>query len=137
MPHIPPTIHRFIRFGLVGAVAFAVSMGLTALLVEVLGLSEELAFGITLVVVLIGGFMANRHLVFEAADANLRRQGTHYALAALTFRALQYLSFLAIHTALGVPYLLAIFIVLSAWFVIKYAYYGKAVFRPAGTESSS
>ncbi len=129
MPKIPAPLDRIVRFGLVGIVVFGVSLGLTALLHEVLGLSEELAFGITLVVVLVGGFTANRHLVFDASDGDARRQGAHYAVAALTFRGLQYLSFLALHTGLGMPYVPAIIIVLGFWFLIKYVYYGERVFK--------
>ena len=96
------------RFGLVGLFIFAIALGLTALQHEVLGFSEELAFGITLVVVLVVGFLANRHLVFDASAGDVRRQSAHYAVASLVFRALQYLSFLALHTWLGMAYPLAI-----------------------------
>jgi len=125
---VPPTLDRLVRFGLVGVVVSAVSLGLTALMHEVLGMSEELAFGITLVVVLVGGFAANRHLVFDASGGDSRRQGAHYAIAALMFRALQYLSFLALHTWLGAPYIPAIVVVLGFWFLIKFVYYGERVF---------
>jgi len=129
MTKIPASLARLIRFGLVGVVVFGVSLGLTALLHELLGMSEELAFGITLVVVLLGGFAANRYVVFDASGGDARRQGAHYAAAALSFRGLQYLSFLALHTWLGVPYVPAIIVVLGFWFLIKYAYYGKRVFK--------
>ena len=137
MIKLPKTLDRVVHFGLVGLVVFGVSLGLTVLLHEVIGLSEELAFGITLVIVLIGGFLANRHLVFDASAGNLRRQGAHYAVASLSFRGVQYLSFLALHTWLEIPYLPAIVIVLGFWFFIKYAYYGKRIFKVAGVESPS
>lgn len=129
MTRIPPTLDRLIRFGLVGVVIFGVALGLTALLHEALGLSEELAFGITLVVVLVGGFLANRHLVFNASAGDLRHQSVHYALASVVFRGLQYLSFLALHTWLGMAYPLAITIVLWSWFLIKFFYYGARIFK--------
>lgn len=131
MLKLPPTLDRLIRFGLVGVFIFAIALGLTALQHEVLGFSEELAFGITLVVVLMVGFLANRHLVFDAGAGDLRRQGTHYALASLAFRALQYLSFLALHTWLGMSYPLAITVVLWSWFFIKFFYYGARIFKVA------
>ncbi len=131
MLRLPPTLDRLLRFGLVGLVIFAIALGLTALQHEVLGFSEELAFGITLVVVLVVGFLANRHLVFDASAGDVRRQSAHYAVASLIFRALQYLSFLALHTWLGMAYPLAITIVLWSWFFIKFFYYGARIFKVA------
>ena len=115
MIKLPPTLDRLLRFGLVGLGIFAIALGLTALQHEVLGFSEELAFGITLVVVLVVGFLANRHLVFDASGGDVRHQSAHYAVASLVFRALQYLSFLVLHTWLGMAYPVAITIVPRAF----------------------
>ena len=131
MGKIPPTLDRLIRFGLFGVVLFGIALGLTAFQHEVLGFSEELAFGITLVAVLVVGFLGNRHLVFDASAGDIRRQGIHYAVASLVFRALQYGSFLVLHTWLGMAYLLAITIVLWGWFFIKFFYYGARIFKVA------
>ena len=131
MIRIPPTLSRLIRFGLVGVVIFGFALGLTALQHEILGFSEELAFGITLVVVLVVGFLANRHLVFDASAGDVRRQSVHYAVASLGFRALQYGSFLVLHTWLDMAYLLAITIVLWSWFFVKFFYYRTRIFKVA------
>ena len=136
MIRLPKTLERLFRFGLVGLVVFSVALGLTAFQHEVLGFSEELAFGITLVVVLVIGFLANRHLVFDAAEGDIRRQGAHYAVASLVFRALQYLSFLALHTWLGMAYPWAVTIVLWSWFFIKFFYYRARIFNEVESQKS-
>jgi putative flippase GtrA len=122
------TINRLFRFGALGGVGFVVNFGLTALLHELVGLSEELSFAIALAAVFFGNFFSLRHLVFEAAAGDAKRQLVHYAFASFGFRFAQWLSFVALHTWLGVPYLIAVTVVLGIWFLVKFGYYRSKVF---------
>ena len=122
------TINRLFRFGALGGVGSFVNLSLTALLHELVGLSEELSFAIALVVVFFGNFLSLRHLVFEASTGEPGRQLVHYALASFSFRLAQWLSFVALHSWLGVPYLIAVAVVLGAWFLVKFAYYRTKIF---------
>jgi len=124
------TLNRLFRFGALGGIGFVVNFGLTALLHEVAQLSAELAFAIALVVVFFGNFLSCRYLVFDDTAGDFKRQLLHYALASFGFRFAQWVSFLALHTWLGLPYLLAVAIVLASWFLIKFSFYRAFVFRP-------
>lgn len=129
MTGLPPTIDRFARFVAVGAVVFPVNVGLTALLHEVIGIGAEGAFAIALAVVFAIGFVANRHLVFDAGAGRAAHQLARYLPAAVAFRGLQFVSFLALHTWLGAPYLAAVVVVLAFWLVVKFLVFRAFVFR--------
>jgi putative flippase GtrA len=123
------TVNRLFRFGALGGVGFVVNLGLTALLHELVGLSEELSFAISLAAVFFGNFLSLRHLVFDASHGDPKRQLAHYAAASFCFRFAQWLSFLALHTWLGVPYLIAVAVVLGSWFLVKFFYYRSRIFK--------
>lgn len=121
-------IARLVRFGLLGALSFALNLGLTALFHEVLGLAEEAAFAGALILVFAVNFASCRYVVFAGPQAEVGPQLVLYTLSALFFRGAEYLSFLLLHTWLGVPYLVAVAAVLILWFLIKFTYYGRVVF---------
>ncbi len=130
-----PSLDRFLRFVAIGAVLVPCNLGLTASLHELGGLSEEAAFGISLVVLLLAGFAANRHLVFAASAGRADRQLALYLVASVAFRGLQFASFLVVHSWLGVPYLAAIVVVLGFWLVVKFVVFRRVVFAVAGAPS--
>ncbi len=59
----------------------------------------------------------------------IRRQFAAYTASAIGFRVSEYLGFLALHTILGVHYIITMFVVQGATFVIKFFFYGRLVFR--------
>lgn len=122
-------------FGLLGLVSFTLNVGLSALLHEVFGASEELSFGISLAVVFAVNFLACRYLIFRAAGGNLIRQLTAFALSSLAFRGIEYVAFLTLHSVLGIHYLIAIISVLGASMISKFFFYRGAVF--AGQNESN
>jgi putative flippase GtrA len=116
------------RFAGVGGVSFVTNLALTALLHEVLGLPEEAAFAISLVVVFVMNFLACRYVVFDGRGGDARRQLLHYGMASLGFRGGEWCAFLVVHTWLRTPYLVAIVVILGCSFLIKFVFYRHVVF---------
>lgn len=115
-------------FGLLGLVSFTLNLGLSALLHEVLGASEELSFGISLAVVFVVNFLACRYIIFDASGSNLVRQLTAFTLSSLAFRGTEYAAFLLLHSLIGIHYLIAIITVLGISMISKFFFYRSAVF---------
>ncbi len=117
-----------LRYCLVGAGNFGLSLGLTAFLHEILGAPEELAFGVTLVTLFVINFFVSRHYVYQASDGSARRQFGRFLVSAASFRALEYGAFLLVHTVLGVYYLAAVVAVQVTSFFGKFLFYRAFVF---------
>jgi putative flippase GtrA len=123
------TLGRLIRFGVFGAVGFGLNMAVTAVLTEVVGTPEELAFAIALVVVFVFSFLTSRHLIFAgAATSDPRKQLIKFAVSSAAFRGAEYLGFLLLHTVIGLNYLVAIPGVLGVSFLTKFVAYSNVVF---------
>lgn len=124
------TLPQFTRYLLFGALAFIANVGLTALLHEVIHLSEETAFAISLIVMFNINFILARYMIFqdEAQSGNIVKQIAKYIFSALTFRTSEYLAFLLIHTLLGIRYIISLIVILGISFVAKFFYYRAVVF---------
>ncbi len=122
------TLYAMTGFGLLGLVSFTLNLGLSALLHELLGVSEELSFGVSLMVVFVVNFLACRYLIFDAAGGNLARQLIAFTLSSLAFRGMEYVAFLLLHSLVGVHYLIAITAVLGVSMIGKFLFYRGAVF---------
>ena len=55
----------------------------------------------------------------------------------LVFRVAEYTSFLVVHTLIGVPYLLAVPLVLGSWLVVKFFYFRGVVFAAPPVSSTA
>jgi putative flippase GtrA len=91
----------------VGLVATVVDLAVLAALVEVFALSPQLANLPALAAGAVVQFIGCRHLVFAAAEGDLRRQITGFAATELATLALNGLSFHLLVTFTPVPYPLA------------------------------
>jgi hypothetical protein len=69
-----------------------------------------------------------RYYVCRASRGNFRKQLTAYFFSALGFRGLEYLSFLLVHTVVGVDYLIVIVLITGLSFVGKFFYYRNVIF---------
>lgn len=116
------------RFGGAGALSFSINVGLTAFLHEVLGVLEEIAFAISLVVAFIVNFITCRYYVFDGRSGDVRKQLLAHLVLSLFFRGTEYLGFLLLHTVMGLPYLLAVVTVLVVSFAAKFLFYKNVVF---------
>ena len=125
----PTTLNRLARFAAMGAVGFALNIGMTVGLHEGLGAPEELAFAVALAVVFVFSFLTSRYLIFEGASGgDPKRQLLKFALSNAGFRIAEYIGFLVFHTALGIPYVVAIVAVLAVSFLTKFFTYSTVVF---------
>ncbi len=119
-------------------VSFGLNLGITAVGHEWLGLSEELAFFLSIATLMVINFLAYRYLIFEDSEGSVAEQAIRFLATAIGFRSAEYLTFLAVHTWLGVHYLLAVTGVLGFSFVAKFLFFGRFVFRsPLLTRGSS
>jgi putative flippase GtrA len=122
-------LFSLLRFASAGGASFVINLGGTAFMHELLGVPEEVAFAVALAIAFLVNFLVCRYYVFEGRSGDARRQLVEYLLASLCFRGIEYVGFLLLHTIVGIPYVVAIFIVLLCSFFFKFAFYGKVVFR--------
>jgi putative flippase GtrA len=132
------TALELVRFGALGGVTLAMNVALTAFLHEVVRLSEEFAFALSLVTVFSISFVACRHGVFENARAgDPRSQAFFYLMSSLGFRGTEYIMFLLLHSFLGIYYIVALPTILIISFFAKFLYYRRIVFGGSVGSSTS
>jgi putative flippase GtrA len=108
--------------------SFALNFGITVGLHQVLGAPEEAAFAVALVTVFVMNFLGMRYFVYPGEHRSVGKQLMLFAVSSGSFRGLEYLAFLALHTWLHYPYRLVLVVVLGTSFVAKYCYYKVFVF---------
>ena len=119
-----------VRFGMLTVWSFVASLGVTALLHEVLRCPAELAFAVALVTVFVTNFLACRYFVFPSAEGDARRQLGLFTLFSALFRGAEYLLFLLVHTLIGVHYIVAIVAIKGAIVAAKFVSYRTWIFVP-------
>jgi len=121
------------RFGFTSGLSLLAILGLTALLHHGMGWESEMAYGATLVTVFAGNFAALRWWVYRELEqrGRLGTQLGKVAIGSASFRGLEYLGFLGLHTAAGLPWLPAVLSVSIASFVGKFFFYRWALFNRA------
>jgi putative flippase GtrA len=111
------------RYIQISCVSFLLNFGLTLVLHERGGVSEEIAFATAVTVVFITNFFALRYYIYGENLEGFWRQLLVYSSSALAFRAAEYAGFLVCHTWLGGDYRLVVIglTVLSSG--VKFFYY--------------
>lgn len=127
----PGPARSALRYCLVGAANAVGGLTLTALLHEVAHAPEELAYAVALATLFVINFFVARHYVYEAADGGAKGQFTRFLASSASFRLLEYLGFLILHSWLGVHYLIAAPVVQVTSFVAKFLFYRAFVFTSA------
>lgn len=118
------------RWGVNTVASFVVNLGVTAGLHEVLSVRAEIAYAAGLLTVFFMNFGFFRYYVFvQPEPMPIRRQFAAYTASAIGFRVSEYVGFLVLHTMLGVHYIITMFVVQGATFVMKFFFYGRLVFR--------
>ncbi len=112
-----------LRYAQISCLSFAVNLGLTVFLHEVLGVAEEAAVACALVVVFVMNFVAMRVYIYHARHTALWQQFLAYSGSALAFRAVEYTAFLVGHTWLRGDYRLVVALITVIAAVIKFVYY--------------
>lgn len=121
------TIRQTVLFGLASGIGFAINIGITAFLHEVLRISPGISFAVALACAYAVNFFNNRTWVFDS-DAEAFTQVVKFLGFSLLFRLMEYLVFLLLHIILGFHYLVAVLISLFSFYFIKFFVYRKLVF---------
>lgn len=111
------------RYAQASLLSFMVNFGLTVGLHEVAGLPEEAAYAIALLTVFVGNFLTLRHYVYRTVPASIWGHGAKYAAASVSFRCSEYLTFLVVHTWLGLDYRLAVVGISGTSALCKFVFY--------------
>ena len=117
------------RFAILSVASFAVTLGTTAWCHEILGLPEEAAYLVALIVALFQNFLGMRYYVYPGSDTPFLVQLAQFLGSSVAFRLAEFSAFLALHTWAGVPYLIAAATVMVSSFVAKFFFYRTAIFR--------
>ncbi len=121
------TIKQGFLFILATGIGFAINVGLTAFLHEILGIPPGIAFAVALACAYAVNFFNNRKWVF-ASDAAAVPQVVRFLSVSLGFRLAEYLVFLLLFNILGIHYLFAVLISLSSFYFLKFFVYKEIVF---------
>jgi putative flippase GtrA len=103
--------------------SFLVNSGLTIFVHEILGAPTEFAFALALLTVFIMNFYLLRYYVYQGADNPAGQQFLEYASSAISFRGLEYLSFLLLHTWFDYEYKLVLVSILLISSIVKFLWY--------------
>lgn len=109
--------------------SIAITLGVSAFLHEVLGLSESLAAGGGLASALTANFFALRYVVFAGTMVSTPLQLVGYLGSSGAFRAAEYCGFLLLNAFIQFHYLVTLVIVLGASFFMKFLVYEKWIFK--------
>jgi putative flippase GtrA len=74
---------QLVRFGIVGAIGFAVNLGVYALFVHSVGVDYHFAAVAAWLVAVINNFVLNRHWTFDARDGLARFQAMRFLVVSL------------------------------------------------------
>ncbi len=116
------------RFVALGATSFSLNLGITAVLHEVFGVSPEFAFAAALVTVFCVNFSIMRWWVFRGTPRPLLDQLLGFGLSSLFFRGSEYLGYLLLYRWADLTYLVAVLVVISVSFGLKYVVYNSWLF---------
>lgn len=125
------------RYALASALSFCLVLTLSAGLHELAGATETVAVALALALAFAVNFTLLRRWVFPGQTASVGRQAAETALASVTFRALEYCAFLALHLGADLDYLLATAAALCLSAAGKFFVYRRLVFNPARATARS
>jgi putative flippase GtrA len=120
---------QLFKWGFLSGFSFFLNIGLLFTIHEFIGLSEEVAFALSLLTVFLANFIILRNYIFKTGESNWKRQFIYFFYASLCFRILEYLLFLILHSWFRTYYLLAAIIILGLSSISKFLFYRSFVFR--------
>lgn len=111
------------KYGFVTILAFCISVGGTAALTELLGLTPKIAYLIALITVFCFNFVMCRYFIFAGKAGNVRLQLTAFTATSLVFRGIEYAAFYILYDLLALPYLLLIIAIQGTSSLTKFFWY--------------
>lgn len=123
------TVHRFVRFALIGGIGFIVDAGGLLLMMQA-ELNAFLARVVSIALAMLVTWRLNRAITFGASHDGQLREGARYALVALGVAGLNYTIYAALLLAIpACPPLIATALSTGACMIISFAGYGRFAFR--------
>ncbi|MFM8218545.1 MAG: GtrA family protein, partial [Planctomycetaceae bacterium] len=116
------------RFLFVSGFSFCLTFGITLFVREVLGQSEQRAFGSAITSALVINFLFLRYFIYGRSRAPLLPQLGIYLVSASVFRLGEFLLFEACLRLIELDYRVSTIVVLASSTVLKFLYY-RIVFR--------
>jgi len=120
---------QLFKWGFLSGFSFLLNIGLLFTIHEIIGLSEEVAFALSLLTVFLANFIILRNYIFKTGESNWKRQFIYFFYSSLCFRIFEYLLFLILHSWFRTYYLLAAIIILGLSSISKFLFYRSFVFR--------
>jgi len=133
MNALPRRVGTPVRYLLLSALSFTLTLGITAGLHEALGVSPEISFAVALVIVFLTNFTGMRSWVFRGTRRPVVFQFMGFGLSSLSFRGLEYCGYLLLYRTFGIPYLAAAVSTIGVSFVVKYVVYDSWLFSRRST----
>ena len=116
-----------VRYLLMSGVSALLSLGIPFILHEGFAVRPDIAVAFGLATAFVVNFVTAKLFVFRKRGS-VKTQISHYTLVSLAFRSGEYLSFLFLHSLLGVQYMIATASVLFLSFGLKFFIYKMFVF---------
>ena len=122
-------IHKGLRFGVTTLVALTLHLVINVGGHELLGISSNILYPITLVSISASTFLLFRFFVYpEAKEKNAIRQGGGFVLTSIVFRLLEWCLFVVLFNVVGLWYVTCIIIVQVVGTISKFLFYNSFIF---------
>ena len=137
-PAVPPgpsrtLLGKLLRFGGVSGLSFALNVGGFWLLHDLLGVSGNVSYALSLLLVFVVNFYLFRHWVFAGgASRPAGRQVLDYLVAAVSFRLSEFGVFCLLDPRLEVPSVVIVIGISIVATIAKFGVFNGRVFRDAG-----
>ena len=122
------SIRQIMYFGASGGLIFCTNIAVTALCRELIGIPVSFAYLCGFLTAMFVSFMLCRHVIFDAALGDIRRQFLMFLVSSIFFRGLEYLAVIAVYEMLRLHYLLVLASIQTMSFILKFFYYRGMVF---------
>lgn len=119
-----PALSAALRFPLAVGLSASITIGLPVLLVSGVGVREELAVAVAMVVAFFVNFFVNKRFVFKSTHQG-GGQLLRFFLTNASMRVVDYLGFLLLFNGLGLNYVVSLVIVLSITTVARFFMFSR------------
>ena len=128
-PVLAKWMRKGMRFGITTLCALLLHLIINGGGVELLHLSPDLTYPISLFAITLASFLLFRFFVYEgASEKNSLHQGGQFILATIIFRLLEWGFFLLLHKVFGLWYAFAIVLVQITGTISKFVFYNFFIF---------
>lgn len=124
----------FFRWAVISSWSFLLNIGGTVFLHEIVGLTEVFSYALVLLALLSINFLGCRYYVFssdQGQEKGFFKQFSGFLGSSVVFRFSEFLVFWFLVEVLGLYYVVVAVCVAGFFFVVKYVFYNKVLFKGA------